>query len=368
MSIMDDLKKVFSGVVKSKADTYVGIDIGSSYIKVAQVKKDAGQIILETYGSLALGPYDNDRAAGELTNLESDVLAKALANLLEQANVTAKNPVISISSASSLIFTLNLPHIDKKDLDGVVRSEARKYIPIPLTEVSLDWWVIPEQEIYGESLQKKQQDLTILVVAVRNEIIEKYGHVLTEVKTLSTPEYEIETFSAIRGSFKHELAPVLVIDFGASGTRMAVIEHGVIKKFNSVNRGSEYLTSSLAKSFEMEFANAEKIKRAMDISDESDSEEKNIIKTGLNYLFSEIERVIFDFEKNNKKPINKIILTGGGATLGGLRYELQSRYNIPTSFADPFSKVVSPDFLDEILEEAGPEFTVALGLALSNVK
>lgn len=365
MSIMDSLKGLFTK--NAKPDAYVGIDIGASYIKVAQVKKHSGRIILETYGAVALGPYEDDRVAGELTNLANTKLAEALANLLQQANVTAKGPVVSISSSASLIFTLNIPNVDKKNLDGVVRSEARKYIPIPLTDVSLDWWVIPEQDVYGDEHQKKTT-LDVLVVAVRNEIVEKYGDVLSGMKNLATPQYEIETFSAIRGAFKHELSPVLMIDFGAAGTRMSIIEHGVIKKFNSVNRGSAYLSSSLQKSLEMDFAEAEKRKRKMNIMTDEDSEQKEIVRTGLNYIFSEIERVIFDFEKDNKKPISKIIMTGGGSLLGGLQQDLESRYNIPTHFADPFGKLVSPDFLDEILKEAGPEFAVAIGLALQNVK
>ena len=216
MSIMDSLKGIFSGAGK-KPDAYVGIDIGSSHIKIAQVKKTGGRIILETYGAVALGPYEEERVAGELTNLENAKLTEALMNLLDQANVTAKGPVISISSASSLIFTLNLPQIDKKNLDGVVRSEARKYIPIPLTEVSLDWWVIPEQDVYGDE-HEKSSSVDVLVVAVRNEIVEKYADVVSGIKKLTTPQYEIETFSAIRGAFKHELSPVLMLDFGASGT------------------------------------------------------------------------------------------------------------------------------------------------------
>lgn len=363
---MDSLKGILSGAGK-KPDAYVGIDIGASHIKIAQVKKTGGRIILETYGAVALGPYEEERVAGELTNLGNTELAEALVNLLQQANVTAKGPVISISSASSLIFTLSLPHIEKKNLDGVVRSEARKYIPIPLTEVSLDWWVIPDQSVYGDE-HEKDTSVEVLVVAVRNEIVEKYADVLSNIKQLSSPQYEIETFSAIRGSFKHELSPVLMIDFGASGTRMSVIEHGVIKKFNSVNRGSAYLSSSLQKSLEIEFADAEKMKRKMNILTDEDGEAKEIVKTGLNYIFSEIERVIFDFEKDNRKPISKIILTGGGAVLGGLQESLQSRYNILTQLADPFGKLISPDFLDEILEDAGPEFTVAVGLALQNIK
>ncbi|MCI5050790.1 MAG: pilus assembly protein PilM, partial [Candidatus Pacebacteria bacterium] len=107
MSFIDNMKGIFSGLGEPKSDTFVGIDIGSSYVKVAQLKKEKGRILLETYGEIALGPYqEEDGSSGELTNLENDKLAEALKNLLEQANVTSKSAVISVSSATSLIFIL----------------------------------------------------------------------------------------------------------------------------------------------------------------------------------------------------------------------------------------------------------------------
>ena len=130
------LSNLLSGITGGKKDTFVGIDIGSAFIKVAQLRKANGRIILETYGEVALGPYE-ERQPGELTNLSYDKLAEALRNLLEQANVTASRAVISVSSATSLIFILKLPNISSKELTTVVQNEARKYIPIPLTEVSL---------------------------------------------------------------------------------------------------------------------------------------------------------------------------------------------------------------------------------------
>lgn len=370
MSIVDSLNKMFSG---GKSNTYVGIDIGSSAIKVVQLKKDKGRILLETYGEVALGPYqEEDGVAGQLTNLEVTKLTEALKNLLEQANVTSKNALISVSSATSLIFILKIPVIGQRELGGVVQNEARKYIPVPLTEVSLDWWIIPEKEIYGEDEiigNKKSNEVDVLVAAVRNEVVERYNTVSSSLGSFDSTRYEIETFSAVRGSFKHELSPVMLLDFGASGVRMSIIEHGVVRKFRAVNRGSAYLTSSIQKSMEIEFKEAEKLKREVGLDrDNKNTEVYNIINTGVNYIFSEIQNVIFDFEKEYKKPISKIILTGGGALLPRFKEQVASKYNITTVHADPFSKAMSPDFLDAVLKEAGPEFAVSVGLALQGVE
>src|SRR5690606_36902919 len=104
MSITDSLKGIFTGLGRKSQDTFVGIDIGSSYVKVAQLKKYKGRILLDTYGAVALGPYENEGVSGQLTNLRNEKLTEALQNLLEQANVTARSAVISVSSATSLIF------------------------------------------------------------------------------------------------------------------------------------------------------------------------------------------------------------------------------------------------------------------------
>ena len=377
MSIVDTMKSIFSGLGSGTPNAFVGIDIGSSFIKIVQLKKEHGRIVLETYGEVALGPYEVDEEhehfAGELTNMNSEQMAGAIKNLLEQANVTAKDAVFSISSSTSLIFILQLPKIDERELTKAVENEARRYIPIALSEVSLDWWIIPEKEIYGEeeSLSKLHDSNTVdvLVAAVRNEVVDKYNEINAILNKFNTPSFEIETFSAIRASFKHELSPVMLVDFGASGTRISIIEHGVVRKFHSINRGSFYITSSLEKSLEIEFDKAEELKKEVGLDNTHQNEQAyHIIDAGMSYLFSEIKNVLFDFEKEYKKPVTKIILTGGGSLLKQLKERMESKYNITTIHANPFSKVVSPDFLEDVLEHAGPEFVVAVGLALQGVE
>lgn len=363
------LSNFFSGLFSSKPNAFVGVDIGSAFIKVSQLKKSSGRIVLETYGEVALGPYE-DRLEGELTNLPPEKLAEALKNLLEGANVTTSHAVISVSSATSLIFIIKLPNIDRKEITNVVNNEARKYIPIPLSEVTLDWWMIPEKEVYGEeSPDGVAKSVDVLVAVVRNEVLDKYTQVNSLLNKFSTPAYEIETFSAIRGAFKRELAPVLLIDSGASGTRISVVEHGVVRKSHVVNRGSAYLSNSIAKSLEIDFDEAERLKKEVGLDTTSEKQEVyNIIESGTNFIFSEIQKVIYDYEKEYKKPIRKIVLTGGGSLLKNYKERITAQYNIETEYADPFDKAVSPDFLEEVLDNAGPGFAVSIGLALQGLE
>jgi len=364
-NLLDQIKKTFSGLVGKKNTAFVGIDIGTHSIKIVQFKKETGRIVLETYGEVALGPYA-DESIGAITNLPTEKLSEALGNIIEQANISSRHATIAVPSSSSLIFVLSIPFAAERQSASVIKNEARKYIPVPLSEVSLDWWVIPENEVYGgEDKNPKQKDFDALVAVVRNDAVERFTDVFKVLEKFDDNEFEIETFSAIRASLKNELVPTLLVDFGASGTRMSIVEYGVIRKFHSVNRGSGYLSTSIQKSLEIPFKDAEELKKEVGLDENHPNKEAfEIIQTGVEYILSEMHNVIFDYEKEQNKPISKIILTGGGSLLKGLVPAIETRYKVTTAFADPFSKVLSPDFLEDVLQSAGPEFAVACGLAL----
>ena len=129
-----------------RSESVVGVDIGASSIKVVQLKKEKGKAALETYGELSLGPYASG-PAGSPTNLSSEVLANALKDVFRESQITSSDVAVSIPAASSLIFILELPGSQsEKDLREIVPIEARRYIPVPISEVSLDWWSFPKRE------------------------------------------------------------------------------------------------------------------------------------------------------------------------------------------------------------------------------
>jgi type IV pilus assembly protein PilM len=121
------LKNILSGLSKNKGgDSAVGVDIGSSSIKVVEIKRKGGKAVLETYGAIALGPYA-DVDAGRVTNLPIEKTILALKEVLKQSGVENNSLAFSIPIQSSLIFTIDLPaNVPTEQIAKIVPTEARK--------------------------------------------------------------------------------------------------------------------------------------------------------------------------------------------------------------------------------------------------
>jgi type IV pilus assembly protein PilM len=364
-------KGIFGG---SSGDSAVGIDIGTSSIKVVQIKKKAGRAVLETYGAVALGPYA-DLDIGKVTNLEPEKISEALKEVLKESGVSTKSSALSIPSQSSLVFTIELPaKVKENDLATIVATEARKYIPVPMTEVSLDWFILPQKETSFE--EENNPDLPprdisksqVLVVAIQNDAVSKYQSIVKQCG-LEAGFFELEIFSSIRANFEHELSPVLLLDFGASKTKLTIIEFGSVKSFHTISRGGADITDSISKSLSISFIKAEEMKKEFGLM--GNPEEKSlvdIVKVHIDYIFSEVNSVLLNYEKKYDKTISKVILTGGGSLLRGFKEVAESNFTMQVETGNPFSKVGAPVFLEKVLAVAGPEFAIALGLALRKLQ
>lgn len=345
----------------------LGIDIGSSSIKVVQLKKKNGKAVLETYGVLSLGPYGNTEV-GTVTNLKTEDLSRALLDVMKESNVTTKSAVIAIPSLSSLIFTLSLPgKIDESQLSKIIPIEARKYIPVPITEVSLDWFVIPQEaesfESDGNNENATQIKIEVLVVAIHNDTLSQYQEILKKTELISD-SFEMEIFSNIRSSFNHEIAPVMLIDFGASKTKVSIVEAGIVRVFHVVNRGSQDISRNISQSLSIPFEEAEKLKRTVGLDASLDARVEKIARLSVNYILTDINSIVFAYEKKYNKNISKVLLVGGGSLLKGLLDVAKANFQAEVVYSNPFSKTEAPAFLEPILAISGPEFAVAVGLAL----
>ncbi len=376
----NSLKKIFSSGLSSlsnifKSDTSsksaLGIDIGSSAIKVVQLNKKGGKAVLETYGSLSLGPYGN-LDVGMVTNLGTDDIARALVDVMKESNITTHSGVIAIPSSSSLIFTISLPaKVTEDQLATIVPNEARKYIPVPISEVALDWFLIPQEASFSEDPivpdpttgKLPEQKIEVLVVAIHNDVLSKYQEILTKTE-LHSDSFEMEIFSNIRSSFNNDLAPVLLMDFGASKTKLSIVEAGVVRVFHVVNRGSQDISRNIAQSMSITFGEAEKLKRSVGLDVSSNKDVEAIVRLSTDYIFSDTNSVVLAYEKKYNKNISKVIMTGGGSLLKGLLEHAKANFHSEVVYGDPFEKTEAPAFLQPVLALSGPEFAVAVGLAL----
>lgn len=344
-----------------KDESVLGVDIGSSSLKVVQLRKKQGQVVLETYGELALGPYGGAEV-GQAMNLSAEQITETLKDLLREAKVTTKSCGVSIPFARSLLTLIELPYRKNPgEQKTVIELEARKYIPVPVSEVKLDWFIVPE-ETPAEQVTRTTVD--VLIVAVHNDELKFLQSVIAGAN-LAASFYEIEIFSTIRAAVDEPVKPVMVLDVGASSTKTYVIERGVVALSHSISVGSQDITRAIAVSGNVSIAQAELLKK-----------EKGLEGTGafgspelvFSRIFSEARRVLMQYETEHKKAITSIVLTGGGGITKELDAYAKKVFSIDVRIADPFSKTEAPAFMRSVLEEIGPEFAVAVGLALRKLE
>jgi type IV pilus assembly protein PilM len=368
------LTKIFNSFFSSKDTSVIGIDIGSSCIKVVQLKKKGGKAVLETYGEVTTGPYNNIDQ-GRATVLDVEKISEALKDLLKESNTTSVKSGISISIGSSLILFIKLPTTDERRLYEMVPIEARKYVPVPISEVSLDWWPIPKDESIFSEFQNGQRmnvdDKTteVLLVVIHNDALTKNKEI-QRLSKLETSFSEIEIFSNMRSVIEPSTSPQMIMDFGAGSTKVFIVERGILRASHVINKGSQDITISISKSMNIPFDEAEKIKRENGIvgSDSLSTNVSNISFVTVDYILSETSRLLMNYYKKTGKKVERIVLTGGGAMLKGLMEKAQNTFEIQVEIADPFSKVEYPAFLSEVLKTAGPEFSVAIGLAIRKLQ
>lgn len=351
---------LFSNIFKSGEAHALGIDVGSSAIKIVQLKRKNGQAVLETYGELALGPYAG-LAIGQAAQLGSDKLAQALTDLMNEKEVavTTKKCGLSIPFSSSLMSLVEMPDVGAAKLATMVPLEARKYIPVPVSEVMLDWSVIPKSDPHPEPGALPKTD--VLIVAIHNDTIARYQDIVARAG-LEAGFFEIEVFSSMRSVLEEGLKPVLIMDMGAGSTKLYIVERGIVRASHTVNRGAQDITASISQALSVPAERAEVVKRDMGLTGEPQVRE--VATLVLDYIFGEVESTLLSFEKKYNRPVSKVVMIGGGAELKGILGYAKESLKLEVELGLPFNKVASPAFLENILRETGPEFAVAIGLAL----
>ena len=366
-----------------KDQSVLGIDIGSSAIKIVQIKKKRGKVVLETYGELALGPYAGIEV-GRATNLTPEKSAEALKDILREAKTTTISAGVALPLSSSLISFVTLPLVQEKVLADMIAIEARKYIPVPMNEVMLDWSLIPREDSFlsddegsqdsqQNSQQNKdgqgkstahQQTQDVLIVAIHNEYINNF-QTITNASGIKPSFYEIELFSSIRSVIDQGIQAVMIIDMGARSTKLYIVERGILRSSHIINKGAQDITLALSQALSISINEAENMKRVYGLKGGPEYKEvTEIITVNLDYVFYEANATLLNYQKKYSKNISKVVLTGGGVLLKGFIDLAKISFQTEVIYANPFGKLETPAFLSEQFLLAGPEFAVAIGTAL----
>ncbi len=386
--ILNVVKNIFS---KEHSGQVLGIDIGSSSIKIILLEKVAEKAVLRNYGEIALGPRVGI-SVGQATNLPTEKLADALREILKETTIIPHHTLIAIPFNASLLSIIELPTREKKDLVAMIPLEARRYIPVPITDVSLDWWILPprksEQKPEGilhsyhtpkiltdtipfMSDQKTTGKTEVIIAAIHNEIIKKYEVIknLVHIPTQSS-HFEIEIFSTLRSVVGNDHSAIIVIDIGAGATKLILIDEGVVRGSHIISIGGQDITLAISRSKGITFEEAEEKKCRIGLT--GDEESRDILASAeilIENIMSEAARFIENYEKKYGAKIIKIILVGGGSRLGGLKEKVATQFpSVLIIQGDPFSRINTPVFLTQTIKELSPNFAVAIGIALKGLE
>lgn len=341
----------------------LGVDIGASSIKLVEVLVAGKKKRVENYAEFRFLSGESGFRAFDKDNLllNSDDVAMVLQTLLKKIGVKQKKVAFSIPDFSTFFTTLSLPPMADAEVAQAVQFEARHYIPLPLSEVVFDWKIIDRQDaLPGPKLK-------ILLVAVPLKVLESYQRV-ANLCQLELKGLEAEAFGLVRSCSpmekeKVQTPPVCFVDFGWQSTTVSIVENHNLKLSHSLDVSGQSFTSALKEGLKISEQEAERMKRENGF-DPKNQEAFQILSDKANLVAMEVEKIIQNFSKDEDKEIKEILLSGGTATIFGLKDYLAGRLQRNVSIAQPFSQFEYPQALEERMQVLGPSFAVALGVAL----
>jgi len=326
---------MFDWIFGKSSSASLGIDLGSSSIKIVELSKKEERSFLTNYAIAQVG----EEMIFNIGEMKDEEIAKILKDLIKKAKISSRRACLSLSVEKTFSTVINLPAMPEKELAAAVPFEAQKYVPLPMDEVVLDWDIISvsngvveksskgatDSVISGASEKRSENDnitnIQILLLAVPKEIINR----LTKIATLAGLELvslEQEAFSLTRSLIGNDKSSYVLVDLGRKGTDLIIVDQGFIKMSHNL-----------------------------------DSANKEII-------LMELDRIVNIFQMRYNKKVGQCLLAGGRAKEKELFDFLSAKLKISVKIGDPFARVEKDQRLTTALKDLGPQFAVAVGLAM----
>jgi type IV pilus assembly protein PilM len=335
----------------SKRAESFGLDIGSSAVKVVQLREAGHGFAVSALGVVPLRP--DTIADGAIKDPPSVV--NAIAEVIDKAGIKSHDAVIGVSGRELIIKKIEIPEVPDKELAGAIQLEAEHHIPFSADEVFLDYHVV--------GLRNGVMD--VILVAVKKSKVIEYASVVEEAgltaAVVDVDGFAVENQYEINATERPEEA-VALIDIGASVMKTNVTRDGSSIFARDIPFGGNRYTEAIASALSLPFNAAEAAKLGRDPG--KAAQIAPAVESVSRELSLEVQRT-FDYFASTAESerIGKIVLSGGCAELPGLTDYLASTWGIPVEIARPFDRIDSGAFASEVAT-AGASLAVAVGLAL----
>lgn len=341
----------------------LGIDIGTTSIKAAELSDNGrGNRILSNYAILEiaghLDHFNNALQSSSLRPLESDLITY-LSLIKQKAGFKTNHVTASLPSFTSFTTVLELPLMAEGSVAKSISIQASDYIPIPVSETTLDWIKIGERT-YPDGTKKQQ----IFLVSIPNTKIEEYTSVFGKAGFI-LDGFEVENVSVARALGADAEAPTLIIDIGGRSTTFTVTKKGITLFAGQTDFSSGSLTQALATALNISPRRADTLKRQTTIVGGGGSHElSTILVPIIDVILNEAGRTRASFENAFGEKVAGIIIAGSGANMPGFDTYLADQLKLPVTVANPLAHIGYPPELAGTAKQLAATLTVAIGLAL----
>lgn len=338
--------------------SYLGVDIGTLSIKIAELSDENGRPKLQNY--VILSNYNLiENPTPKIFGGEAPAM---LRRMLKESGITAKEIDMSVPIFSSFLTVMELPPMSESEIASAVQFEAKKYIPVPLDSVLVDWSLIGG--IGGPSTTLGAGKISVLLIAIPKDLVNEYT-VIAKEASLKLINLELETISAARALIGNDPVPTVLMDMGSRDTTISIVDGGRPIISHSIETSGEDLTRGLASSLNINWRRAEELKKEQGLKImDNNSQVGDIITPLLDIVVSAAKNVIDLYSSKSGKKIEKLIIYGGAAKMPGFTEYLNKNLSIDVSIGNPFGKIMHDGKLDPVMKDIGHELTIAVGLAL----
>lgn len=332
---------------RSKPKSGIGLDIGSSAVKILEVETIGGK------------PYIMRIGLKNLPDKSKEALIESVRSLSEELKLSDREVNISVSGPSTIVRFVSMPKMREDELKGAIRFEAEKHIPFAIEDCIIDYQILKKYD--------KDNKLDILLVAVKKELVlEKIAAV--EGGDLNVSIVDTDTF-AVANSFLKNFAQneedktAALLNIGAGITNVSIVRGGILCFSRDVAIGGTDFTAAISRGLNIDSAAAEKVKIA---PQEKLKDVISCTKSMTHNLLDEMRLSFSYYENQSGREIDEIYISGGASGFAGIEAAFQEAFESKPFLWDPLQ------FLDrskisqntELVKDSYRSFAVAAGLAL----
>ena len=361
----------------------LGIDIGTASVKFVELSKEAGRFRLENYGlfeleSATAAPVAPNEKSGALSVFDQQ-LVWGIKQTIERSKFSGREAVASIPSFSAFSTVITMPYLSEQDIAKTIPYEARKYVPIPLDQVVLDWSIINVTNATTGGILGAERGLgpnpaggnkaptvEVFMVAVPKEEAKRYQNIMKQAG-LNPRALEIENSALIRALVGNDLSPLAIINIGGRSTSILIVENGFERVSHNYEVGGFEITKAIAQALGVSLKRAEELKRNLRTQQSNEQMIIEAMSSLVDLIVFETKKTVHNYEDIRKLKIGRVLLVGGLVNMPVFVDYFSTKLGLAVMAGNPLARVVYPLALETIKTELNSTFAVALGLAMREV-